>query len=85
MSIQKLNDTTFWMLGWNGAHACVLSPLLCKEGTGEVERFASLDSTHGADAAPLYPTSPPLTKGRDTDVTVFVNHQSSQVRLCVEL
>ncbi len=112
LRIQKLSDTAFSMLGWNGTHACAVSPLLCKrrqaaerlrdvkellagffhllcrgriscgpggrrktaplqqedwapsregpwkEGTGEIERFASLDSTQGADAASLYLTSP---------------------------
>ena len=75
MRIQNLSDTAFCVLGENGAHACAVFPLLCKEGMGEVEPFASLDSRHGADAASLYPTSPPLTKGRDRDVTVLVNHQ----------
>ncbi len=37
LRIQKLSDTACSMLGWNGAHACVVSPLLCKEGPGEVE------------------------------------------------
>ncbi len=73
--VQKFSNTAFWTLRWNGAHAYAQSPLLCKEGTGEVEPFPSLDSTQGADAASLYPTSPPLTKGRDPDVTVFVNYK----------
>ncbi len=45
--------TSFYELPWALAHPCIMKiPLLCKEGRGEVEGVS------------LYPTQPPLTKGR---------------------
>ena len=44
-------------------------PLLCKEGNGEVEAVVALAGGSIAFVKqlhrPLYPTFPPLTKGRD--------------------
>ncbi len=56
LRIQNLSDAAFCVLGENGAHACAVFPLLCKEGLGEVELLER-------QSKKLYPTSPPLTKG----------------------
>ncbi len=57
-----------------------MSPLLCKEGTGEVG--GGLIARFQETWPKFLPVTKPrsgvlsLTKGRDTDVTVFVNHRS---------